>query len=307
MEDYLVPRGVGQAEYIEKKSRFLGGVYPVTSEQEAKEILERVRKQHYDARHNCWCYILKSGQKRYSDDAEPQGTAGQPMLNVFEREGVVDVLCIVTRYFGGILLALAGFAERIKGGEGRAGRGGNFRGKCSRGSGSKLPFPTRFLSGQSFDRGAAQEGTVEDAQYGADILMTYRIPEGADERLRTALREASSGSVKIVASWKRFSAPVKQNIQKIQSFDIFPCYRIRRSESATIQANDSNSRNTCSSRRTRRRRRRRRAGSIRRRKTRCAHATSGTPTGSSTASPSGGSCTRRRSFSHPRETTTARA
>ena len=54
MEDYLVPRGVGQAEYIEKKSRFLGGVYPVTSEQEAKEILERVRKQHYDARHNCW-------------------------------------------------------------------------------------------------------------------------------------------------------------------------------------------------------------------------------------------------------------
>ncbi|MFQ8767220.1 MAG: YigZ family protein [Oscillospiraceae bacterium] len=61
MEDYLVPRGVGRAEYIEKKSRFLGGVYPVTSEQEAKEILERVRKQHYDARHNCWCYILQSG------------------------------------------------------------------------------------------------------------------------------------------------------------------------------------------------------------------------------------------------------
>ena len=123
MEDYLVPRGVGQAEYIEKKSRFLGGVYPVTSEQEAKEILERVRRQHYDARHNCWCYILKSGQKRYSDDGEPQGTAGQPMLNVFERERVVDVLCVVTRYFGGI------------------------------------------------------------------------IPEGADEWLRTALREASSGSV----------------------------------------------------------------------------------------------------------------
>ena len=111
MEDYLVPRSVGQAEYIEKKSRFLGGVYPVTSEQEAKEILERVRKQYYDARHNCWCYILKSGQKRYSDDAEPQGTAGQPMLNVFEREGVVDVLCIVTRYFGGILLGAGGLCR----------------------------------------------------------------------------------------------------------------------------------------------------------------------------------------------------
>ncbi len=104
MEDYLVPGGQAQAEYIEKKSRFIGQVFPVTTEQEAKATIERVRRQHYDARHNCWCYILKSGQKRYSDDGEPQGTAGQPMLNVFERERVVDVLCVVTRYFGGILL-----------------------------------------------------------------------------------------------------------------------------------------------------------------------------------------------------------
>ncbi len=82
MEDYLVPGGQAQAEYIEKKSRFIGQVFPVTTEQEAKATIERVRRQHYDARHNCWCYILKSGQKRYSDDGEPQGTAGQPMLNV---------------------------------------------------------------------------------------------------------------------------------------------------------------------------------------------------------------------------------
>ena len=193
MEDYLVPRGVGQAEYIEKKSRFLGGVYPVTSEQEAKEILERVRKQHYDARHNCWCYILKSGQKRYSDDAEPQGTAGQPMLNVFEREGVVDVLCIVTRYFGGILLGAGGlcraYTKTAKDALDAAGI-------------SKMQPWLRqqiTVSYALFERAklliAAQEGAVEDAQYGADILITYRIPEGADERLRTALREASSGSV----------------------------------------------------------------------------------------------------------------
>lgn len=149
MEDYLVPRGVGQAEYIEKKSRFLGGVYPVTSEQEAKEILERVRRQHYDARHNCWCYILKSGQKRYSDDGEPQGTAGQPMLNVFERERVVDVLCVVTRYFGGILLGAGGLCRAYTKAAKDALDAGGFP-KCSRGSGSKLPFPTRFLSGQSF-------------------------------------------------------------------------------------------------------------------------------------------------------------
>lgn len=193
MEDYLVPRGVGQAEYIEKKSRFLGGVYPVTSEQEAKEILERVRKQHYDARHNCWCYILKSGQKRYSDDAEPQGTAGQPMLNVFEREGVVDVLCIVTRYFGGILLGTGGLCRAYT----KAAKDA----LDAAGISKMQPWVRQQItvSYALFERAklliAAQEGTVEDAQYGADILITYRIPEGADERLQTALREASSGSV----------------------------------------------------------------------------------------------------------------
>ena len=193
MEDYLVPRGVGQAEYIEKKSRFLGGVYPVTSEQEAKEILERVRKQHYDARHNCWCYILKSGQKRYSDDGEPQGTAGQPMLNVFEREGVVDVLCIVTRYFGGILLGAGGLCRAYT----KAAKDA----LDAAGISKMQPWLRQQItvSYALFERAklliAAQEGTVEDAQYRADILMTYRIPEGADERLRTALREASSGSV----------------------------------------------------------------------------------------------------------------
>ena len=193
MEDYLVPRGVGQAEYIEKKSRFLGGVYPVTSEQEAKEILERVRKQHYDARHNCWCYILKSGQKRYSDDGEPQGTAGQPMLNVCEREGVVDVLCVVTRYFGGILLGAGGLCRAYT----KAAKDA----LDAAGISKMQPWLRQQItvSYALFERAklliAAQEGTVEDAQYRAEILMTYRIPEGADERLRTALREASSGSV----------------------------------------------------------------------------------------------------------------
>ena len=193
MEDYLVPGGQAQAEYIEKKSRFIGQVFPITTEQEAKATIERVRRQHYDARHNCWCYILKSGQKRYSDDGEPQGTAGQPMLNVFEREGVVAVLCIVTRYFGGILLGAGGlcraYTKAAKDALDAAGIS-----KMQPWVRQQITVPYAL-----FERAklliAAQEGTVEDAQYGADILITYRIPEGADERLRTALREASSGSV----------------------------------------------------------------------------------------------------------------
>ena len=192
-EAYLTPAGEGSSEYVEKKSRFLGRVFAVSSEDEARDLLEAVKKEHYDARHNCWCYILRGGAKRYSDDGEPQGTAGQPMLNVFEREGVVDVLCIVTRYFGGILLGAGGLCRAYT----KAAKDA----LDAAGISKMQPWLRQQItvSYALFERAklliAAQEGTVEDAQYGADILITYRIPEGADEWLRTALREASSGSV----------------------------------------------------------------------------------------------------------------
>ena len=193
MESYLVPRASAQAEYIEKKSRFIGQVFPVTSEQEAKQRIESVRKQHYDARHNCWCYILKDGQKRYSDDGEPQGTAGQPMLNVFEREGVVDVLCVVTRYFGGILLGAGGLCRAYT----KAAKDA----LDAAGIAKMQPWlRERFdISYTLFERAklllAQLDGVLEDAQYGAGITVTCRIPEAKDAQLRTALRELSSGSV----------------------------------------------------------------------------------------------------------------
>ena len=110
-ESYIVPFGEGEAEYVEKRSRFIGHVWPIDSEEEARRRIEETRKRHYDARHNCWCYILGDTVLRYSDDGEPQGTAGQPMLNVFQREGVGNVCCVVTRYFGGILLGAGGLTR----------------------------------------------------------------------------------------------------------------------------------------------------------------------------------------------------
>ena len=193
MESYLVPRGKAQAEYIEKKSRFIGQVFPVTSEQEAKELIESVRKQHYDARHNCWCYILKDGQKRYSDDGEPQGTAGQPMLNVFEREGVVDVLCVVTRYFGGILLGAGGLCRAYT----KAAKDAlDAAGIASMQPWLREQFDISYTLFERVKLLLAQlDGVLEDAQYGAGITVTCRIPEAKDAQLRTALRELSSGSV----------------------------------------------------------------------------------------------------------------
>lgn len=108
MDSYRIPTGNGASEYVEKRSRFLGLVQPVSSEDEAREIIAACKKQYHDARHNCWCYLLRDGTERYSDDGEPQGTAGIPMLEVFRRAGVTNVVCVVTRYFGGVLLGTGG-------------------------------------------------------------------------------------------------------------------------------------------------------------------------------------------------------
>ena len=111
MTEYLIPTGEAESEFTEKRSRFLGHIWRVESEEEARARIEETRKRHYDARHNCWCYRLRGGVERYSDDGEPQGTAGQPMLNVFQREQVEDVCCVVTRYFGGVLLGAGGLTR----------------------------------------------------------------------------------------------------------------------------------------------------------------------------------------------------
>ena len=108
MTEYKIPTGAGESEYVEKRSRFLGHVRPVETEDEARAFVAEMKKKYYDARHNCWCYLLKDGPERYSDDGEPQGTAGIPMLEVFRREGVTNLVCVVTRYFGGVLLGTGG-------------------------------------------------------------------------------------------------------------------------------------------------------------------------------------------------------
>lgn len=110
MEDYKIIYTPGFGEINEKKSRFIGTTFVIQSEEEAKEIIEETKKKYWDAAHNCYAYILgkNPGIKRFSDDGEPQGTAGKPILEVLEGEHLIDVLVIVTRYFGGTLLGTGG-------------------------------------------------------------------------------------------------------------------------------------------------------------------------------------------------------
>lgn len=98
-------------ELEEKRSVFIGYASNVSTEEAAKAFIQRIKAKHHDARHNCSAYILRSGVMRYSDDGEPQGTAGIPMLEVLKKSGLVDVVVVVTRYFGGILLGAGGLVR----------------------------------------------------------------------------------------------------------------------------------------------------------------------------------------------------
>ncbi len=111
MEAITVKRDA-KTEFTEKKSVFISRAFFVTTEEEAEAKLAEVRAEHSDATHNCWAYNLRQfGKQRCSDDGEPQGTAGMPILNVIKAQGVVDVLVVVTRYFGGILLGAGGLVR----------------------------------------------------------------------------------------------------------------------------------------------------------------------------------------------------
>lgn len=111
--EYLTVSRSGNGEYEEKKSRFLGEAVHIESEEEASAYIAGIRKKYYDARHHCYAWVLGEGseRKKSSDDGEPSGTAGQPILRVIEGSGCTNVLVIVTRYFGGTLLGTGGLVR----------------------------------------------------------------------------------------------------------------------------------------------------------------------------------------------------
>jgi len=112
MVTYLVPSGYGEDELTEKRSRFIGRVWRIDSEAEAQERINEMRSKHWDATHNVYAYILReNGIMRYSDDGEPSGTSGMPTLNVFRQEEIQNVCCVITRYFGGVLLGAGGLVR----------------------------------------------------------------------------------------------------------------------------------------------------------------------------------------------------
>ncbi len=112
MQEYLTIAKETSDEFIVKHSRFIGYIKPVVTQDEAVEFINSIKSKHWDATHNVYAYILRDGQiRRYSDDGEPQGTAGIPVLDVLQKEGLTDCVVVVTRYFGGILLGGGGLVR----------------------------------------------------------------------------------------------------------------------------------------------------------------------------------------------------
>lgn len=113
LESYINLVKGGQGEVVEKKSRFIGQIQPVASEEEAYAFIESIKKKHYDARHNCFAFSVGTDMPtlRFSDDGEPQGTAGKPILEVINGSGIHNICIVVTRYFGGTLLGTGGLVR----------------------------------------------------------------------------------------------------------------------------------------------------------------------------------------------------
>ncbi len=194
MTSYLVPSAYGEAEYVEKRSRFIARVWPVESEAEAIACIEAMRKQHYDARHNVYAYVIREGGiMRYSDDGEPQGTSGQPTLNVFRSQEIQNFCCVVTRYFGGILLGTGGLVRAYStaakmalenAGINRMALWKNIELGCSY---SQFERVKRLLE--------EHEAVIESTDFGADIVFSALIREDMEEGFGKALTELSAGKI----------------------------------------------------------------------------------------------------------------
>ena len=193
MTEYYIPAGPGEASFVEKRSEFLCHVRMVETEEDAKAFVAQVKKEHYDARHNCWCYAIKDGPVRYSDDGEPQGTAGVPMLEVFQRQNVTNFVCVVTRYFGGVLLGAGGllraYTKSAKDALDAAGiavvrRWVEVRLPCSYSLLERLKKETE-----------AMDGIVTDVEYGAGVTILALLPEENAPAYSARIFDVTSGTV----------------------------------------------------------------------------------------------------------------
>ena len=193
MDEYLVPTGYGEDEFIEKRSRFIGHIFPVETEEEALEKIQQLKKKYYDATHNCWAYVIRGCAMRFSDDGEPGGTAGNPMMQVLQREGLNNVVCIVTRYFGGVLLGAGGLVRAYTKGAKIA---IDAAGKSMKRVWTVLylPCPYTYYERVKLEI-AAFDGILRDTQFGAEVEMEILLAAAKTQPFLDRITDMTAGTV----------------------------------------------------------------------------------------------------------------
>lgn len=194
MDSYRTVRQEGCGEYEVKRSRFLCYAAPVKTSEDAQAFIAAVKQKHWDARHNCSAYRLREGNlKRFSDDGEPQGTAGMPILDVLEKQDVTDVCVVITRYFGGILLGAGGLVRAYSHSASLALEAGEVitMVPCTEG---RLTCDYT-LYGRIPALLAECGGTETGTDFTDSVTVRFRLPEDAFDSFQAKLTEYSAGKV----------------------------------------------------------------------------------------------------------------
>ncbi|MBQ9679411.1 MAG: YigZ family protein [Ruminococcus sp.] len=192
MNTYKTVKAFASDELVEKRSRFIGYCKPVSTQDEAITFINEIKSKHWDARHNVYAYVIKDeGVSRYSDDNEPQGTAGIPVLDAIRKRGITDCVVVVTRYFGGVLLGAGGLVRAYSAAAKLAIDSAQEREmemcsvctlRCSYTMYGKIPaLVARF------------GGSIDDSDFTDDVSLTFHLPEDHFDAFNKALSEESSG------------------------------------------------------------------------------------------------------------------
>ena len=198
-----------EAKFIEKKSEFIGYLCPVQTEEQAIAFIEQIRAMHRKATHNCYAYILRENNAaRHSDDGEPGGTAGVPIYEVLRKEGLTDVCCVVTRYFGGIMLGAGGLVRAYTKGAKDAVDAAQI--KCMASAEELLVTVDYGLYGRLAQIFLDFDARVENEEFADNVRITVCIREESAEKLREKLIDTCNGNI-VVETVQKLSFDFAQN------------------------------------------------------------------------------------------------
>ena len=199
MGEFLIPAGYGEDELIEKKSRFISHVWLTETEEQALCRIKEMRTLHWDASHNVYAYIIgrigKGETMRFSDDGEPGGTSGMPTLNVFMSEGISNVCCVTTRYFGGTLLGAGGLVRAYSA---AAKLALDSAGICRQDLFACLLVSCSYAQYERVRRSMEEQGCIiQSTDFAADVMINALAPDNVKSLVFKKLTELTAGTVVI--------------------------------------------------------------------------------------------------------------